>query len=165
MVAPNLLHILLLGLALLCVRFTVRETRHRAMTPWQLALPPLLAGGCALVLLFFSIGAHQPPLVFALAAGGGLAVGALRGLTTRLEIDHMFDVLRLPRARGVLVVALVVLGAVLLEAGSALAGGCRGPLCLVAPGLAAAGAGLLAGRAASVAARWRRAPHVDLRRA
>jgi hypothetical protein len=119
---------------------------------------------CALVVLFFHVAAQRPPWIFAAAMAAGLAVGILRGITLELQVDHMFGKVRLPRARGSLLVALALLGAVLLEIGGALVGPSAAVVRLAAPEIAAACAGMLAGRAMAIVMRWRRAPHVDLHR-
>jgi hypothetical protein len=80
--------------------------RHRPLPRGRLAAPALLAMACALVFLLFHLGSQRPPWVFAAALAGGLAIGALRGFTLQLQVDHMFDKVRLPRARGSFLVAL-----------------------------------------------------------
>lgn len=138
--------------------------RHRPLPRRRLAAPPLLAIACALVFLLFHLGSQRPPWIFAAAFAAGLAVGALRGFTLQLQVDHMFDKIRLPRARGSFLIALALLGAVLLEIGGALAGPAGLAVRLVAPEIAAVCAGMLTGRAMAVAMRWRGAQHVDLHR-
>lgn len=163
-VGPNVLHIVLLGLAVPCVVYTLGEMRHWSLSRTRLAMPPLLAVACALVFLLIHLGSRQPAWMFGLSVLAGLAVGALRGFTVQLEVDHMFERIRLPRARGSFLIALVLLGAVLLEGGGALVGSRAELLRHVAPELAAVCAALLTGRAAAIAVRWRSVPHVDLRR-
>ena len=158
------MHIVLLVCALPCVRYTLSEMRHRPLPRWRLTAPALLAVACAMVFLLFHLGAQRPLWIFVAALGGGLAVGALRGFTLQLQVDHMFDKVRLPRARGSFLVALGLVTAVLLEIGGALAGPAGVPFRLVAPEIAAACAGMLTGRALAIAMRWRAAPHVDLHR-
>jgi hypothetical protein len=97
--------------------------------------------------------------------GIGLAAGGAHGFTLPLEVDHMFERARLPRARGAIVVVLCLVGIVLLDIGGALLGEAALPLRHILPELAALCAGFLAGRVAAIAARWQRAPHVDLHRA
>lgn len=164
MVGLNILHIVLLGCSLPCARFTLSEARHRPLPKRRLAAPVLLALGCAAVFLFLHLGTRQPFWIFFAAMGGGLVIGAVRGFTLPLEVDHMFEKVRLPRARGSLVVALVLVGAVLLEIGGAAFGDAAVPLRDFAAEIAAFCAGILTGRAAAIAVRWHRAPHVDLHR-
>ena len=119
---PNLLHLVLLVCALPCARYTLSEMRHRPLPRGRLAAPALLAMACALVFLLFHLGSQRPPWIFAAALAGGLAIGALRGFTLQLQVDHMFDKVRLPRARGSFLVALGLVAAVLLEIGGSFAG-------------------------------------------
>jgi hypothetical protein len=161
---PNLLHLLLLALALPCARYALSEMRHRPLPRGRLAAPALLSMGCALVFLLFHLGAQQPPWMFGVALATGLAIGLLRGMTLQLQVDHMFDKVRLPRARASFLVALALVGAVLLDILGALLGSKGLPLRMVAPGIAAVCAGMLTGRALAIALRWRRAPHIDLHR-
>jgi hypothetical protein len=161
---PNVLHLVLLVFALPCARYTLSEMRHRPLPRGRLAAPALLAMGCALVFLFIHLGTQRPPWMFAAALAAGLAIGALRGFTLQLQVDHMFDKIRLPRARGSFLVALGLVAAVLLEIGGSFAGPNGLPFRLIAPEIAAACAGMLTGRAMAIAMRWRRAPHVDLHR-
>jgi len=163
-VGPNLLHVILLVCALPCARYTLSEMRHRPLPRGRLAAPALLAVACALVFLLFHLGSQRPPWMFAAALFAGLAIGALRGFTLQLQVDHMFDKVRLPRARGSFLVSLALLAAVFLEIGGAFAGPAGQPFRLVAPEIAAACAGMLTGRAMAIAMRWRGAPHVDLHR-
>ena len=161
---PNLLHLVLLACALPCARYTLSEMRHRPLPRGRLAAPALLAVACALVFLLFHLGSHRPPWLFAAALAAGLAIGALRGFTLQLQVDHMFDKVRLPRARGSFLVALGLVAAVMLEIGGSFAGPNGLPFRLIAPESAAACAGMLTGRAMAIAMRWRGAPHVDLHR-
>jgi hypothetical protein len=161
---PNLLHLVLLACALPCARYTLSEMRHRPLPRGRLAAPALLSMACASIFLLLHLGMHRPPWSFAAALVVGLTIGVLRGLTMQLQIDHMFDKVRLPRARGSFLVALGLVVAVLLEIGGALAGLKAHPLRVFAPEIAAACAGMLTGRALAIAMRWRGAPHVDLHR-
>lgn len=161
---PNLLHLVLLVCALPCARYTLSEMRHRPLPRGRLATPALLAMACALVFLFFHLGSQRPPWMFAAALVTGIAIGTLRGFTLQLQIDHNFDKVRLPRARGSFLVALALVAAVMLEIGGSFAGPGGQPFRLIAPEIAAACAGMLTGRAMAIAMRWRGAPHVDLHR-
>jgi hypothetical protein len=138
--------------------------RHRPLPRGRLAAPALLAMACALVFLLFHLGSQRPPWIFAAALAAGLGIGALRGFTLLLQVDHTFDKVRLPRARGSFLVALGLVAAVLLEIGGSFTGPGGRPFRLIAPEIAAACAGMLTGRALAIAMRWRGAPHVDLHR-
>lgn len=163
-VAPNLLHVVLLIFALACARFTLSELRHRSLTRSRLIAPAGLALVCALVFLFFQAGAQRPPWLLGAALIGGLALGVVRGFTMRLEVDHMYERARLPRARGSFMVALALVLAVLIEIGGAFVGPAALPFRLAAPEIAAACAGVLTGRVFAIIVRWRGAPHVALNR-
>ena len=135
------------------------------MVRWRLAAPVLFALACALVFLLFHLGAREPAWTFFAAIGAGLLLGAARGLTLPLEVDHMFEKVRLPRAHGSLFVALCLIAAVLVEIGGAFLGTMATPVREFVPQIAALCAGILTGRACAIAFRWRRAPHIDLHRA
>ncbi len=162
---PNLLHLALIALALPCVRFTLNEARHRALPRLRLYAPPLLAVACAVVFLGIDLGAKAPLWRVGLLAVAGFAMGAIRGFTLRLEVDHDFQKVRLPRARGSFMIALALLGAVLLEVGGAFAGEPATALRQLASEIAVACAAMLTGRALAIRVRWNRAPYVNLRRA
>jgi membrane protein CcdC involved in cytochrome C biogenesis len=161
---PNLLHLVLLACALPCVRYTLSEMGRRPLPRWRLTAPVLLAATCALVFLLFHVGSQQPPWIFVSALAAGLAVGLVRGFTLELQVDHMFERVRLTRARGSFLIALVLLAAVLTEIIGAFAGPEALPLRLLTPEVAAACAGMLGGRAIAISLRWESAPHMDLRR-
>lgn len=163
-VGPNLLHAVLLVCAVSSAFLTVREVRHRPMRLGRLGAPVLLAGICALVFLLLEVGSGEKPWVCLAAMVAGLAIGAVRGFTVKLQVDHMFATVRLPRAHGALLVALVLVASVLVDIGSAFAGTVAKPLREVAPNIAVLCAGLLIGRWIAVAVRSRREPHVDLYR-
>jgi hypothetical protein len=163
-IAPNVLHALLLVLALACARFTLSELRHRSLTRTRIIAPAGLALLCACIFLFFQIGAQRPAWLLAVALVGGLALGAVRGATMRLEVDHMYERARLPRARGSFMVSLALVLAVLAEIVGAFVGSAALPFRLAAPDVVAACAGILTGRALAITVRWRNAPHVHLSR-
>lgn len=163
-VAPNVLHAVLLVLALACARFTLSELRHRSLTRSRLITPAGLALVCALIFLFFQVGAQRPPWLLAAALIGGLVLGGVRGATMRLEVDHMYERARLPRARGSFMVSLALVLAVLMEITAAFVGPAALPFRLAAPEVVAACAGILTGRALAIVWRWRGEPHVHLSR-
>lgn len=165
MVGFNILHLVLLGCSLPCLRFTLNEARRRPLPRGRLAVPVLFALACALVFLLFHLGDRDPAWTFFAAMGAGLLLGAAHGLTMPLEVDHLFDIVRLPRTHGSLVVALCLIAAVLIEMGGALLGPMAAPLREFVPEVAALCAGILAGRACAIALRWHRVPHSDLHRA
>ena len=165
MLGLNLLHPVLLACAITCLLFTRGEVRHRPLTLARLWTPPLSSLGVAFVFLVIHLGTRQPAWTFGAAGFTGAIVGLVRGLTLNIEVDHMFDKVRLPRARFSFVLALLLLGAVVLE----ITGAFSGPVHLVyrefAPELAAFSAGVLTVRAIVIRVRWRWVPYVDLHRA
>jgi hypothetical protein len=163
-VGPNLLHLVLLASAPLCVALTLREVRHRPLKPGRLAAPLLAAGACALVLFLMEVGTANSPWPFAAALAAGLLAGAVHGFTMQLQVDQMYATVRLPRARGSFYVALGLVAAVLIEVAGAIAGSAGSPFRMFAPEIAALCTGVLAGRLAAIMIRWRYEPHVDLHR-
>jgi fluoride ion exporter CrcB/FEX len=160
----NLLHLVLLASTLACIRLTLVETRGRSLRRGRLAWSALLALLCAGIFLLFHVGVRQPPWVFGAALAAGVLGGVTCGCTVAFEVDHMFDKIRLPQARVPLAVALLLAVALVFEVAGSLLGANGTLLRIAAPPLAAAGAGFLAGRAAAIALRCRRAPHVVLHR-
>jgi len=161
---PNLLHIVLLACAVACLHFTRGEVRHRPLTRARLWAPPLLSLAVAAVFLVIHLGTRQPAWTFAGAGLGGLVVGLARGFTLKIEVDQMFDKVRLPRARGAFVLAILLLAAVALE----IVGAFSGPVHLLyrefAPEISAFCAGVFVARAVAIVLRWRHVPYVDLHR-
>src|SRR5688500_15644331 len=98
MIGPKLLHLVLLGLAVTLAYFTLCEMNRRSLRRPRLFAPVLFAAACALVFLLFHLGGKQPHWVFGAVLIGGLVIGTVRGVTLPLQIDHMFDRVRLPRA-------------------------------------------------------------------
>jgi hypothetical protein len=160
----NLLHLVLVLSAVAAVYFAVREARGRLMRQTRLYNLPLVAMVAALILLLFQLAAHQPAWTFAATFGLGLAGGAARGLTMKLEVDQNWHLVR-PTGRRVLFwVSLALPIAIGLEIAGALAGPSGSPLRLAGTHVAMLCTGLLVGRALVLTVRLMRAPHVDLRR-
>ena len=105
-----------------------------------------------------------PPWTVGAAAAIGLAVGLTRGFTLPIEVDQQIDKVRLPRARASLAIALVLMGAVILEIVGALAGAAHAFYRQYTPEIAILCAGMLVGRAVAIRLRWRHMPYVDLHR-
>lgn len=146
--------------ALLCLRATAHEARGRRMRPLRLLGPPLFATFTALVLLVSPSGELWLPAVWVL----GLLVGMVRGFAVRLYVDHLWNLIRVPRARDGLWGALALVLMVALEVVATLVGSTGTPYqAMLAAGVAFC-AGLLAGRAWAVSMRIRRSPHNQLRR-
>ncbi|TAJ24031.1 MAG: hypothetical protein EPO67_24280 [Reyranella sp.] len=161
-VQPNVLHLLVVGGAAGAVVLFRREARGRSQSPGQLFLAPLLALAAATVLLALPAPDARQPSLWLGGLAGGVLIGAARGALARLQVDHLWDRLRLPRGRDGMWVALT-LGAVALAAfGAELMPEAAG-LETVATIAAAACAGYLAGRAGSLWLRALKAPHHALR--
>lgn len=170
MIQPNVLHLLVVGGAAGAVALFRREARGRSQSPGQLFLAPLLALAAATVLLALPAPEARQPALWLGGLVAGTLIGTARGALARLQVDHLWDRLRLPRGRDGLWVALT-LGAVALAAfGAELVPDQAHGLAPAAGGLetaatvaAAACAGYLAGRAGSLWLRALRAPHHALR--
>jgi hypothetical protein len=165
MVGFNLFHIVLLGCSLPCIRFALDEARCWPLSRSRLALPVVLTLVCAIIFLLFHLYASQPRWSFLAAFGAGLIVGAARGITIRMQVDHLFEKLRLFGAQVALMVAVLLVGAVLFEILGALLGEQAEFLRDMAPEIAAWCAGFFAGRAGVIILRSRNTPHSDFFRA
>ncbi len=160
----NLLHLVLAGGAIGCVALALQEVRGRPMGPGRLFLLPGLAMLLAAILLLFHLADRQPLWLFGAAFGLGVAAGAVRGATTRLQVDQTWMLVR-PAGRKTLAwVSLLLPVAAGFEIGGAIAGPDGLLWRLIASELAALAAGLMLGRAAALGLRLWHAPHVDLRR-
>jgi hypothetical protein len=159
----NLLHLVLVLGAMASVHLVLREIRRHTMRRWKLFVPPVVAVAVAMILVLFQLAAKQPAWWFGALMAFGLAVGALRGATVPLDVDHTWRLVRPTSRRALLWASLVIPVAVGLEIGGALAGPPGNIWRLVATLAAVLAAGLLAGRALALAFRLWRAPHVDLR--
>lgn len=105
---PNLLHLVLVACAIACLYFTRGEVRHRPLTRARLWAPPMFSLGVALAFLLIHLVTRQSVWTFAAAGLGGVVVGSVRGVTLQIEVDQMLDKVRLPRARGSFVLALIL---------------------------------------------------------
>ncbi|WP_421996449.1 hypothetical protein [Reyranella sp.] len=162
--AFNVLHFVLFACALLCVRFTLGEVRHRPLTRPRLWAPSLASGACALTFAFIHLGTHQPPWIIGAAAAIGLTVGLARGFTLPIQVDQQIDKVRLPRARASLGIALVLLAAVIVEIAGSLIGTVPFFFRQFSPEIATLCACMFIGRAFAIRLRWRYMPYVDLHR-
>lgn len=153
----NLLHILLMASALACLYYAWWESRQRTITLqrnfWASSWFAIITG---LFLIFFQAGMKQSvwPAWAALAAG--LVVGGIHGLTFKLRVDRSWSIPRPAGRRHVVVFAILLVAAVIVE----IVGAAIGPearIWRVYTALAAEGfAGILAGSAIALALRiWR----------
>ena len=95
----NILHLLIVLGAAGCAAVLLREARGRLLHPSRLFAAPLLAAVAALFLLALLTLEMRQPRLWALALVLGALPGAVRGFTMRLQVDHMWSLIRLPRGR------------------------------------------------------------------
>ncbi len=138
------------------------EGRRRPMRTWQFLLTPVLAGLSAFVTVIYpSLKELDQPEMWELAVICAV-VGLVRGQTMPLEVDQIWNVLRLHRWReGMWAAIALLLVAIVGAAEAVLVGPARGPenpgfRLLFEIGMTSA-AGFLIGRAATL---WFRIPHV-----
>src|SRR5262249_27140663 len=147
-----------------CALAIMRELQARPMRPWRLFLMPLLVTLVALILLAYTPPELRHPPTWGAALLIGVMIGFVRGLWMRLQVDHMWTLIRLPRPRDTLWVFVLVAMLVLGELAVAIAGpdGQKySPLLTTTLMLCA---GFCNGRAWTLALRVRSAPHFELRR-
>ena len=167
MLKLNILHLLIACGALGAVAVLRREANGRSLPPGRLFTAPLLAIPAAFLLFALSAPEQRQPGLWAIGLAAGFVAGTARGIVLPLQVDRMWDRLRLSRARDGLWVACL-LGAVALAAFGADVVPADLPWMVMLDGAAAtaaaACAGYLAGRASSLWLRALRAPHSCLRR-
>ncbi len=140
----------------------VPEWRRRPMRPWQLVLAPVLAGLSAFVTVIYpSLKELDQPEMWELAVICAV-VGLVRGQTMPVDVDQIWNVLRLHRWREGMWAAIALLVVAIVGAAEAiLVGPTRSPenpgfRLLFEIGMTSA-AGFLIGRAATL---WFRIPHI-----
>jgi hypothetical protein len=163
MIAPlSLSNVLTVFLAIGCLHTMAPQSRGGVVKLWRLALPPCFAAVQALVLLagvFDATFAHDAEWVIAALAGALL--GRMRGWTMPVEVDRMWELVRLKPSVDGQLAALALVGLSAVDFTSA---ALEDPVVAcehVAAG-AAFFAGYLAARALGIAVRAMRAPHVEL---
>ena len=151
----TLVHVLLALGAGSCVYFALREIRRRYVSIWRLFVPAALASLVAACMFLLQVIAHRPPWVFEAALLAGLALGALRGFTTTVQVDLYMSMLqdRSPAKRALLWVPIALAIAVAVEIVGAVMEPALNDLRLSAAVAAVACAGLLIGRAAVMSVR------------
>jgi len=146
-----------------CALVCRREAQRKPMRRWHLYGPPVIATFVALVPLVHGPAIAQRGFVWVLALAAGFAIGLIRGALLRIQVDQMWQLVRVPQAPCALISVTLI---ALLVAGR-IAADVMGPggAVFLQPLTAALAwvAGFLAGRAAAIAARTRRAPHFELR--
>lgn len=157
MLKLNILHLMVAAGALGAVVVLRREAAGRSMSFGRLFTAPLLAFAAAFLLLAITEPQARQPVLWMSGLAMGAVVGTARGIMLPLQVDRLWDRLRLPSGRDGLWAASL-LGAVALAAFSV------DLLEAAASAAAAACAGFLAGRACSVWLRAWNAPHSSLSR-
>lgn len=140
----------------------VPEARRRVMRPWQLLLAPALAGLSAFVMVIYpGLKELDQPEMWELAVICAV-VGLVRGQMMPLDVDQVWNVLRLHRWReGMLAAIALLLVAIVGAIEAILVGPTRSPenpgfRLLFEIGMTSA-AGFLIGRAGTL---WFRIPHM-----
>jgi hypothetical protein len=158
----NVLHLLIASGVLGAVAMSRREAAGRSLTAGRLFVAPVLALLTSILMLALAGVQARAPGLWIAGLASGLAVGAARGIVVPLQVDRVWDRLRVPHARDGLW-AGCLLGGLALGAFVADVALASVPTRLVfdtATSAAAAGcAGYLAGRASSLWLRTLNAPH------
>lgn len=156
--------LLLIVLGVAACAFTIRrEAQIKPMRLWHLYGPFVAAAAVAAIP--FLLRAPNPGnfVVWALALAAGAAIGVLRGLGLRIQVDQMWALIRLPQARDALII-VVLIGVLAAARIGTQAVGPSGAEYLQPLNAALAWCtGLLGGRALAIVSRIRRTPHFELR--
>lgn len=105
--ALNLLHLLAVAAIAACLYVSLPEWQGRSRSRGFLLVPPVLALICVYIMMGFVASEHREPWLLRAALGLGLALGVIRGLFIRADIDE-FGLVRLPGARDGLLVTLAI---------------------------------------------------------
>ncbi|MCA0304077.1 MAG: hypothetical protein LCH95_16860 [Proteobacteria bacterium] len=166
MLKLNILHLLAILGAVGAAVALRREARGRSLTPGRLFLAPTCALGVAFLLLALTDFEWRQPQLWLGALGFGLAAGAMRGWFAPLEVDRLWDRVRVGQARDGLwtgyLLGAVALAAMSIDVAVHLT---AGPYDLLGNLVAALCAGFLSGRAALLWLRSLGAPHATSGRA
>lgn len=158
----NLAALLNLAIAAGCVWAALPEVRNGPVRLWRLGVPPLLAAMVAIVLLAGTPTNHVLEGIWLAAAILGVAVGAVMGKRVRSETDQMWGLVRLqPTWLGVVAAGCLLVMAI-VDSLTTLLGYPPAPANRDPAIGGALFAGVLAGRAWTLAAKAIRAPHVEL---
>ena len=135
------------------------EGRRRIVPRWRVSLTAVLAIVSALILVVYPTWGElrNPGLwMFAIVAG---AIGVARGFWIRIDVDHIWSLMRFPRGHDALVATLLLVGLALCEIAMATIGSPDQPTMELGMTVTAA---FLAGRAVAVLLRSRHEPQADL---
>jgi len=137
-----------------CLYVSLPEWQGRSRSRSLLLVPPVLAFICAYIMMGFVAPEHREPRLLRTALGLGLALGVVRGLFIKSDIDE-FGLVRLPGARDGLLVTLVIAAAMVAATLAPFFTGQAVAWVPYATSLAALGATYLSGRAVVVYLRTR----------
>ena len=163
MIAPlSLSNVLTVFVAFACLHTIAPQSRGGVVKLWRLAVPACFAAVEALVLLagvFDATFGHDAEWV--VAALIGILLGRMRGWSMPVEVDRMWELVRLRPSLDGQAAALALIALSFIDFTSA---ALEQPI--IACDHVAAGAslfaGYLGGRAVAIAVRAMRAPHVEL---
>lgn len=162
----NVLHVLAIAGAAGGAVALRREVQGRSLTPGRLFVAPACALGTAFLLLALTEFEWRQPSPWLGMLGVGMVAGMVRGWLATLEVDRLWDRLRLGRAQDGLWVGyglgVVALSALAIDLAAQFP---AGPFDLIGNLAAAACAGFLSGRAALLWLRSLGAPHATSGRA
>lgn len=99
MVNLNILHLLVAGGVVGAVVALRREASGRSLTAGRLFIAPVLALLTALLMLALAGPQARAPALWIGALVAGLLAGSARGIVMSLQVDRLWDRLRLPHAR------------------------------------------------------------------
>lgn len=159
---PFAYFLILLGVAA-CAFVIRREAQVKPLRIWHLYAPFVAAAAVAAIPFLLSPPNPANLVVWGLALAAGAAIGVLRGLAVRIQVDQMWALVRLPQGRDALI-AVVLIGLLAAARIGAQATGPSGAEYLQPINAALAWcAGFFGGRALAIVSRIRRAPHFELR--
>ncbi|MFI5002218.1 MAG: hypothetical protein ACHQK9_20235, partial [Reyranellales bacterium] len=156
-----ILHLMIIVGSVGCAAFAVREAAGRSITATRLFMPPMLAGGTAVILLLMAAGEPMLLQIWLGALVVGLAIGAYRGSTMVMRVDQVRSKLRMPNGRHAFWIAFALPLAVALEIAIAIWGEGVSPHRALPSAIAALAAGMLTGRAVAVVIRVPYAPNEE----
>ena len=145
-----------------CLFVAMREVRGLPMLSMSLLLPPVLAAFITLALALLAPLDAWLETVLGVALIVGVTGGVVRGWTMSMQVDHMWDLVRLLRSRDAQWGSGLLAVAVTCEIAIAFAGTAASSYHTMPLAGAALSAGFLAGRAMAVSVRIGKSPHKEL---
>ena len=145
-----------------CLFLAIREVRGLPVLSMSLLVPPLLAAFITLALAILAPLDSWREMILGVALIVGVAGGGVRGWTMSMQVDHMWDLVRLLRSRDVQWASGLLAAAVASEIVLAFVNTAASAYHTVPLAGAALSAGFLAGRAMAVSVRIGKSPHKEL---